>query len=78
LRSMLSDQPVRCLQEPVRLDDPAARTIPRTHIHCVAGRPAGITRRPVPAGERVRELPTGHDCMITMPVELARLLLEAA
>lgn len=77
LRSMLSDQPVRCLQEPVWLGDPAARTIPRTHIHCVGGPPAGITRRPVPAGERVRELPTGHDCMITMPVELAGLLLEA-
>ena len=78
LRSTLSDQPVRCLQEPVRLDNPAARTIPRTHIHCVANRPVGITRRPVPAGERVRELPTGHDCMITMPFELAGLLLEAA
>jgi pimeloyl-ACP methyl ester carboxylesterase len=78
LRSMLSDQPVRCLQEPVRLDNPAARTIPRTHIHCVGARSAGITRRPVPPGERVRELPTGHDCMITMPVELAGLLLEAA
>ncbi|WP_410622083.1 alpha/beta fold hydrolase [Amycolatopsis sp. cmx-8-4] len=78
LRSMLSDQPVRCLTEPVRLDDPAVRAIPRTHIHCVAGRPEGITRRPVPAGERVRELQTGHDCMITMPAELAGLLLEAS
>ncbi|WP_328644372.1 alpha/beta hydrolase [Amycolatopsis sp. NBC_00348] len=78
LRSMLSDQPVRCLTEPVRLDDPAVRAIPRTHIHCVAGRPEGITRRPVPAGERVRELPTGHDCMITMPAELAGLLLETS
>ncbi|GAB1340410.1 alpha/beta fold hydrolase [Streptomyces sp. E-15] len=78
LRSMLSDQPVRCLREPVLLDEPAARTIPRTHIHCLEGRPADITRRPVPAGERVRELPTGHDCMITMPVELTALLLETA
>jgi pimeloyl-ACP methyl ester carboxylesterase len=78
LRSMLSDQPVRCLTEPVRLDNPAVRAIPRTHIHCVAGRPEGITRRPVPPGERVRELPTGHDCMITMPAELAGLLLEAS
>ncbi|CAL9329933.1 hypothetical protein SUDANB15_00046 [Streptomyces sp. enrichment culture] len=79
LRSMLSDQPVRCLREPVLLDDPAARTIPRTHIHCLEGRPpADITRRPVPAGERVREQPTGHDCMIIMPVELTALLLETA
>ncbi|MEA5365425.1 alpha/beta fold hydrolase [Amycolatopsis sp., V23-08] len=78
LREMLSDQPVRCLTEPVRLDDPAVRAIPRTHIHCVAGRPEGITRRPVPPGERVRELPTGHDCMITLPAELTGLLLEVA
>ncbi|GLZ38048.1 alpha/beta fold hydrolase [Actinokineospora sp. NBRC 105648] len=78
LRAMLSDQPVRCLQEPVRPGDPAARGVPRTHIHCVGSRPAGITRRPVPAGERVRDLPTGHDCMITMPAELTELLREAA
>ncbi|OXM68642.1 alpha/beta fold hydrolase [Amycolatopsis vastitatis] len=83
LRSMLSDQPVRCLQQPVRLDNPAANAIPRTHIHCVGGeKPAGITRRPVPplqpngSPSRVRELPTGHDCMITMPAELAALLLD--
>lgn len=76
LREMLSDHPVRCLQEPVRWDTPAARTIPRTHIHCTRGQPAGITRRPVPTDERTRELPTGHDCMITMPIELTALLLE--
>ncbi|MET7683767.1 alpha/beta hydrolase family protein [Streptomyces sp. NPDC005423] len=82
LRSTLSDQPVRCLQQPVRLDNPALDTIPRTHIHCLAGVPEGIVRRPVPAiqpnGDRadVRSLPTGHDCMITMPRELAGLLAE--
>lgn len=84
LRATLSDQPVRCLQQPVRLDNPAARAIPRTHIHCVGAAPEGITRRPVPATQpngapaQVRELPTGHDCMITMPTELTALLLEAA
>ncbi|MEV0208386.1 alpha/beta fold hydrolase [Streptomyces sp. NPDC050788] len=84
LRSMLSDQPVRCLQQPVRLDNPAADAIPRTHIHCVGGQPEGITRRPVPPMQpngtpaQVWELPTGHDCMITMPVELTDLLLKLA
>ncbi|MFI6165955.1 alpha/beta fold hydrolase [Nocardia sp. NPDC051052] len=82
LRTMLSDQPVRCLQQPVRLNNPAAQAIPRAHMHCVGATPAGITRRPVPAIQpngspaRVRELETGHDCMITMPVELSKLLLE--
>ena len=83
LRTMLSDQPVHCLSQPVRLDNPAATTIPRTHIHCTVGKPEGVThRRPVPAMQpngtpaQVWELPTGHDCMITMPAELTELLLK--
>ncbi|AGP53817.1 alpha/beta fold hydrolase [Streptomyces rapamycinicus] len=82
LRSMMSDQSVRCLQQPVRLDNPAVNAIPRTHIHCVANVPEGITRRPVPAIQpngtpaQVWELETGHDCMITMPAELTELLLK--
>ncbi|WP_406445643.1 alpha/beta hydrolase [Streptomyces sp. NBC_00631] len=82
LRGMLSDHPVRCLQQPVRLDNPAVNAIPRTHIHSVGAAPAGVTRRPVlpiqPNGTaaRVWELPTGHDCMITMPSELSELLLK--
>ncbi|MET7462949.1 alpha/beta fold hydrolase [Nonomuraea sp. NPDC005501] len=82
LRAMLSDQPVLCLRQPVRLDNPLVRTIPRTHIHCVAGVPEGIERRPVPAIQpngspaQVWELETGHDCMITMPAELTELLLK--
>jgi pimeloyl-ACP methyl ester carboxylesterase len=84
LRTLLSDQPVRCLQQPVHLDNPAVRTIPCTHIHCVGATPAGIVRRPVPptrpngAPSQVWELPTGHDCMITMPVELSEMLLKLA
>ncbi|MFF2380772.1 alpha/beta fold hydrolase [Streptomyces sp. NPDC058108] len=82
LRTMLSDQPVRCLQQPVTLDDPALDAVPRTHIHCTAGLPDGFARRPVPATQpdgtpaQVWELATGHDCMITMPAELTGLLLR--
>ncbi|MDX3761664.1 alpha/beta fold hydrolase [Streptomyces sp. AK02-04a] len=82
LRTMLSDQPVRCLQQPVRLDNPAVNTIPRTHIHCTVGKPEGFARRPVPATQpngtpaQVWELATGHDCMVTMPVKLTELLLK--
>ncbi|MER7179365.1 alpha/beta fold hydrolase [Streptomyces hyaluromycini] len=76
LRSTLSDQSVRSFQQRVRLDDPAVRAVPRTHIHCVANVPEGVVRRPVPETEQVWELPTGHDCMITMPAELADLLLK--
>lgn len=82
LRTLLSDQSARCLQQPVRLGNPAADTIPRTHIHCVADEPEGFERRPVPATQpngtpaQVWELDTGHDCMVTKPAELADLLLK--
>lgn len=82
LRTMISDQSALCLQQPVRLDNPAANAIPRTHIHCVGSEPEGFERRPVPATQpngtlaQVWELETGHDCMITVPVELAELLLK--
>lgn len=81
VRTMLSDQPVRCLEERVTLDHPAFGAISRTHIHCTV-KPDGFDRRPVPAvqpnGEPadVRELPTGHDCMVTMPAELAEMLVD--
>jgi hypothetical protein len=84
LRGMLSDQPVRCLQEPARLDNLAVNALPRTHIHNVGAMPTGITRRSVhpiqPNGTaaQVWELPTGHDCMITMPAALSELLLKLA
>jgi pimeloyl-ACP methyl ester carboxylesterase len=80
LRTMLSDEAIRCFQQPVRLNNPATTRIPRTHIECTVGAPPN--RRPVapvqPNGDpaQVWELPTGHDCMITMPAELADLLLK--
>lgn len=62
---------------------------PRTHIECTSGgfffllmqrilahilAPRALP--PTEAGWRLRQLPTGHDAMITMPRELADLLLE--
>jgi pimeloyl-ACP methyl ester carboxylesterase len=82
LRTMLSDQSVLCFQQPVRMDDPAVDTIPRTHIHCVGAMLEGTVRQPVSAAQangapsQIWELATGHDCMITMPEGLADLLLE--
>ncbi|MFD9699597.1 alpha/beta fold hydrolase [Lentzea sp. NPDC059081] len=79
LHTMLADQAVHCLDEPVAMDNPALAAIPRTHIHCTV-KPEGVEPRPVPAepnGEPadVRELAAGHDCMITAPAELAEMLL---
>jgi pimeloyl-ACP methyl ester carboxylesterase len=82
LRTLLSDESVLCFRQSVRMDDPAVNAIPRTHIHCVGAMPEGTVREPVPAirpdgsPAQVWELATGHDCMITMPVELTELLLK--
>lgn len=82
LRTMLSDESVRCFLEPVRLDNPAADAIPRTYIHCVGSAPVDVTRRPAPAvrpggaASQVRELQSGHDCMVTVPDALTDLLLK--
>jgi pimeloyl-ACP methyl ester carboxylesterase len=81
LKSTLSDQPVDCLRQRVKLTNAAADAIPRTHIHCTVV-PDGFERRPVPALQPngspadVRELPTGHDAMITMPDELTKILMD--
>ena len=81
LNTMVSDQSALCLREPVAMDAPALAAIPRTHVHCTVT-PPGVELRPVPAVQPngdpadVRELATGHDCMITMPAELAGMLLD--
>lgn len=81
VRSTLSDQSVRSWTQPVHLENPAADTIPRTHIHC-AEHPRASERRPValvqPNGTPadVRSIASGHDCMIIAPAELTRMLLD--
>ncbi|MDX3457224.1 alpha/beta fold hydrolase [Streptomyces sp. ME02-8801-2C] len=83
LRTMMSDESVRCFLQPVRLDNPAADAISRTHIHCVGSTPEDVTRRPVPAvqpggaASQVWELRSGHDCMVTVPDALTDLLVKA-
>jgi len=99
LRSKLTPQPLKTLEQPLHLKHPAiVSTKPCTHIYCTSDSftnkifpsfmqhlqvyraipyPGG--RRALPpreAGWRLRQLPTGHDAMITMPRELADVLLE--
>jgi pimeloyl-ACP methyl ester carboxylesterase len=89
LRSV-TPQPLKTLEQPLHLRNPTiVSTKPRTHIECtgsgdVFSRLRPLMRRllapralpPREAGWRLRQLPTGHDAMITMPRELADLLLE--
>ena len=57
--------------------------MPRTYVYCAAKTApdsfaeAATRVRDAPAW-RYRELPTGHDAMVTLPRQTADLLLEAA
>ncbi|HEX6553919.1 MAG TPA: alpha/beta hydrolase family protein [Ktedonobacteraceae bacterium] len=85
LRSV-TPQPLKTLEQPLHLKNPAiVSATPRTHIECTSGgfffslmrcllAPRALP--PKEAGWHLRQLPTGHDAMITMPRELADLLLE--
>ena len=82
IRPRLGPQPLATFTEPVHLGHLGA-SLPRTYIACVASATAATFR---PFAERARadptwryrELPTGHDAMVTAPRELARLLLDVA
>jgi pimeloyl-ACP methyl ester carboxylesterase len=86
VRRSLTTQPLKTLIEPLRLNDAEiVSRFPRTHIRCTGrGRLVWFLqhvfgRRTLPPrgpGWRLRQLPTGHDCMVTMPRELADLLTE--
>ncbi|WP_067708366.1 alpha/beta fold hydrolase [Nocardia yamanashiensis] len=88
LAANLTAQSLKTFTEPMVLRNPEAlQQIPVTHIHCTGGGAdfqamrAAMPRTLPPAdlpADRLKLLPTGHDCMITMPRELAGFLLEAA
>jgi len=86
VRSKLTPQPLKTYEQPLHLKNPAIVSAkPRTHICCTgAGSFRSLMRRilvrralpPREEGWRLRQLPTSHCAMITMPRELADLLLE--
>ena len=91
VRSLLTPQPLKTFEERLHLKDhDILSKTPRTFVRC-AGKGfhavfrdmmrrlvAPRTLAPTDPGWRLRQLPTGHDCMITMPREMTDLLLEIA
>jgi pimeloyl-ACP methyl ester carboxylesterase len=81
LAAKLTPQPIRTFQQPVRLTNPAAVSLPRTYVHCTSGplvpsfAPFAVRTRSAP-GWRYYELATGHDAMLTAPETLAGVLIE--
>ncbi len=81
MQERLTPHPWRSFTEPLRLRDPeAVKRIPRTNINCketVALRPPERAGRAFEA-DRVWEIDTGHDLMITEPEAVADMLLRLA
>ena len=88
VKRSLTAQSLKTFVEPLRLTDPEiVSRFPRTHISCTGrGQLVSLVQRafmrrmlpPREPGWRLRRLPTGHDCMITLPRQLADLLIEVA
>lgn len=80
LAAKLTPQPLRTFEQPVRLTNTAASSLPRTYIHCTTGSlapsfaPFAERLRAAP-GWRYHELATGHHAMLTAPEKLAEVLL---
>jgi pimeloyl-ACP methyl ester carboxylesterase len=74
----LVPHPYRTFHEPVHFRAPSAPIVPRTYINCIGDKPRGGPRTAQAGGiDDYHELTTGHDAMITVPDEVAELLLHA-
>lgn len=79
----LTPQPARTFLEPLIYDESKLAGLPKTFIRCTGvngERAISITAARVKdlPDWTFHELPTGHDAMVTMPGELAALLVDAA
>lgn len=81
MQPKLTPHPWRCFAQKLHLPNEAAvRKIPRTNINCTSTlrlRPKDKVHRALTA-DRVWEIDTGHDLMITEPVAVAEMLLRLA
>lgn len=83
VKRRITTHPVRAQTSPMELRNGGSDGLPRTYILCT-GRPDRTAfmvlaeQFKVEPGWTCRELPTGHDAMVTMPEETAALLMEAA
>jgi pimeloyl-ACP methyl ester carboxylesterase len=75
----LTPQPWKCFSDKLRLErEEAVRRIPRTIVNCTPtlARREDEQRRRALQGDRVWEIDTGHDLMITQPKATAEMLLR--
>jgi pimeloyl-ACP methyl ester carboxylesterase len=81
MQAKLTPHPWKCFTQPLRLTDEAAvKRIPRTNINCTAAlrmSQGDALERQLDA-QRLWEIDTGHDLMITEPRAVADMLLRLA
>ena len=80
VKARLTPHPLATYNEPVPVGNAKSAALPRAFIHCLSG-PTTPVFAPFAAkaragGWEVHELATGHSAMLTMPLEVAELLLE--
>lgn len=82
LERNLTPQPLLTLTQPAICPCLPSGYPPRTYVYCTNGPTAPYFRpyaeQAKAEGWHYRELPTGHDAMITMPGQVAELLVEAS
>jgi pimeloyl-ACP methyl ester carboxylesterase len=81
MQAKLTPHPWKCFTQPLRLmDEAAVKRIPRTNINCTAAlrmSQGDALERQLDA-QRLWEIDTGHDLMITEPRAVADMLLRLA
>jgi pimeloyl-ACP methyl ester carboxylesterase len=81
MRDKLSPQPWKTFEQPLRLaDESAVKRIPRTIVNCTPtlGLEMQLHRERLFDADRVWEIDTGHDLMITEPGAVAEMLERLA
>jgi pimeloyl-ACP methyl ester carboxylesterase len=82
LERRLTPHPLAGYADPVALANPVGNGLPRTYIRCVAPIYRAVepsyARLEAEGGWNLRDIPTGHDAMITAPEALTDMLLEIA
>ncbi len=84
VQSKLTPHPFKTFKQPVQFDASRLKGLKKTYIRCTGEKgergmsPSAERCKAAPDEWTYKELPTGHDAMVTMPDRLAEMFMEAA
>jgi hypothetical protein len=82
LKARLMPQPMATYAQPLPAGSARSAALARAYIHCTAGPTTAVfapfAARARASGWDVRQMTTGHMAMLTVPHEVAELLLDVA